>query len=414
MMKLAKKAENPENLQRRDCAELVKILLVDDLKDNLLALNGLLRRDDVEIFAAKSGIEALEFMILHEFALALIDVQMPGMSGFELAELMRGAKITKSVPIIFVTATAKNERFAFKGYESGAVDFLSKPLDPHAVKSKVSVFVELYRQKKELKNQLETNGRIQMEQAQLLAKLQKTQAELVQAVQMRDDFMSIASHELKTPLTSLKLQSQLRKRNLRKGDYSSFTLPGLKKMFDVDEKQFVRITHLIDDMLDISRISTGKLSMNLEVFDLCELVKDLVERSSEQFLAAGCPVKVDICHSAIGNWDRFRIEQVVMNLLTNAMRYGAGLPISVQVLVSSGQARILVHNQGRGIAEENHQRIFQRFERAVSGNEISGLGLGLFIVKQILEAHHGSVWVQSKLGQGATFVVELPLNPVPA
>ena len=389
--------------------ERIKILLVDDLKDNLLALEGLLRRDDVEIFKAKSGTEALEFMIPHEFAVALIDVQMPGMNGFELAEIMRSTKNTKNMPIIFVTANAKEQSFSFKGYESGAVDFLPKPLDTFAVKSKVNIFIELYRHKNELKNQLATITRNQSEQEELLTKLKKSQAELEQAVSIRDEFMSIASHELKTPLTSLKLQAQLRMHNLQKGDPSAFTSERLTKMFGADEKQIDRITHLIDDMLDVSRISSGKLSMTLERFDLCELVRDLVERSSEQFVAAGCPVKVDVCQAAIGQWDRFRIEQVVTNLLTNAMRYGAGKPILLTVTASPNGARILVRDQGRGIAKENHRRIFQRFERAVSGSEISGLGLGLYIVNQILEAHHGSIRVESELGQGADFVVELPL-----
>ena len=250
-----------ERSANRDGADKVKILLVDDLKDNLLALEGLLGRDDVEILKAKSGTDALELMVLHEFALALIDVQMPGMSGFELAELMRGTNKTRNVPIIFVSATAKDQSFSFKGYESGAVDFLLKPLDSHAVKSKANIFIELQRKTNELK---------------------KIQAQLEQALQIRDEFMSIASHELKTPLTSLKLQAQLRKHNLQKGDPSAFTSERLTKMFDADERQLDRITHLIDDMLDITRISSGKLSINLEQFDLCELVRDLVERSSEQ------------------------------------------------------------------------------------------------------------------------------------
>ena len=137
-------------MMNQDGSDRVKILLVDDLKDNLLALEALLRRDDVAIFKAKSGTEALEFMELHEFALALLDVQMPEMNGFELAELMRGTNKTKNIPIIFVTANAQGQSFSFKGYESGAVDFLLKPLDPHAVKSKVNIFIELYQQKKEL------------------------------------------------------------------------------------------------------------------------------------------------------------------------------------------------------------------------------------------------------------------------
>ncbi len=139
-------------MNNRNGADQIKILLVDDRKDNLLALDALLRRDDLEIFKANSGTQALEFMFSHEIAVALIDVQMPCMSGFELAELMRGTNKTKDIPIIFVTATANSQSFWFKGYEVGAVDFLLKPLDPNAVKSKLNVFIELYLQKRELKN----------------------------------------------------------------------------------------------------------------------------------------------------------------------------------------------------------------------------------------------------------------------
>ncbi len=393
-MNISQHERPPKHSKTRQPTEHEKILLVDDLNDNLLALEGLLRREDCEIITARSGTEALEFMLLHEFALALIDVQMPMMSGFELAELMRGASKTKNIPIIFVTATAEHQSFAFKGYESGAVDFLLKPLDTHAVKSKVNIFIELHRS--------------QREQKQLLLKLTKTQAELEQAVLIRDEFMSIASHELKTPLTSLKLQAQLRKRNLAKGLPDAFTPERLAKMFSADERQLERITHLIDDMLDVSRISAGHLSLRLEQFDLGALVRDLVDRSSEHFVAAGCPVSVEAPEPVMGTWDRFRIEQVMMNLLTNAMRYGAGKSILVQVNYALDQARIVVSDHGQGIALANHERIFQKFERAVSGNEISGLGLGLYIVRQIVDAHHGSIQIVSELGQGAAFTVKLP------
>lgn len=390
--------------------EGVKILLVDDLKDNLVALEGLLRRDDVEIFMAKSGREALEFMMKHEFALALVDVQMPNMNGFELAELMRGASRTKAIPIIFVTATAKDQRFSFKGYESGAVDFLLKPLDTYAVKSKAGIFIELFRQRKELKTQLEKNARHQAEQEILLSQLHETEAGLKQAVQVRDDFMSMASHELKTPLTALRLQSQIRMRHLQSGAISGYTPERLTKMFKGDERNFERITHLIDDMLDVSRIGLGKLPMSREQFDLCDLVREIVQLCSDQLKAAGCEVTLDLCSETLGIWDRFRIEQVLTNLLTNAIRYGANAPVSVQVTATKESARISVSDLGRGIAKENQDRIFDRFERAVSGNEISGLGLGLYIVKQILVAHGGSIAVKSELGQGATFVVCLPLH----
>ena len=386
----------------------VKILLVDDLKDNLLALEGLLRRDDVEIFKAKSGTEGLEFMIAHEFAVALVDVPMPGMSGFELAELMRGTRKTKNVPIIFVTATAKDQSFSFKGYESGAVDFLLKPLDVHAVRGKVNIFIELYRQRKELKVQLTTISKSQAEQDNLLTQLMKTQKELEQAVKIRDEFMAIASHELKTPLSTLMLHSHMRIQKLRRGDLAGFSVENLTKMFEVDGKQLRRINHLVEDMLDTSRIGSGKLVLRLEEFDFCELIKDLVDRNTELFEAAACPITVEVCRSVVGSWDRLRIEQVVMNLLVNAMRYGAGTPILVQVSVTPDLLQILVRDQGRGIAPENQARIFRKFER-VLGAEMSGMGLGLYIVKQILEAHHGSIRVESEESQGASFIVELPL-----
>ena len=150
--------------------------------------------------------------------------------------------------------------------------------------------------------------------------------------------------------------------------------------------------------------------MTLERFDLCEMVSELAERCSEQFLLAGCQVKIDSCDPVIGTWDRFRLEQVVTNLLTNAMRYGAGEPIEVKVRGNQDGAEIIVSDHGRGIALENHDRIFLRFDRAGLGNEICGLGLGLYIVKEILDAHHASIRVESELGRGATFVVNLPAS----
>ena len=222
----------------------------------------------------------------------------------------------------------------------------------------------------------------------------------------------MASHELKNPLTSLKLQSQLRKRILKGGDPSFFSFERLTKIFESDEQQLDRINYLIDDMLDVSRVRAGKLSMNCEQLDLCALVRETVERNSEQLTVAGCSVETDIDGRGpvIGNWDRNRIEQVMINLLTNAMRYGAGGPVFVQVRADRGRASIVVRNQGQGISKEDQVRIFQKFERAASEKESRGLGLGLYIVSHILEAHRGSIRVESELGHGATFIVELPIS----
>lgn len=230
-------------------------------------------------------------------------------------------------------------------------------------------------------------------------------------IRTRDEFLSVASHELKTPLTSLKLQTQMRQRTLAKGGYATVTPEKLKSMFDTDARQIERLTRLIDDMLDISRINSGRLAMNQESFDLRELAKEVVERHEPQFENAGCKIQLKADGPVLGFWDRFRIEQVLTNLLTNAMKYGAGKPVQVE-LAREGhdKVRLKVTDQGIGVAEENHERIFQRFERAVSASEISGLGLGLYIVREIIEMHRGRITIQSALGKGATFTVELPIG----
>lgn len=371
-----------------------QILIVDDIKDNLLALKALLAREDVTVLQAQSGTEALELMFKHEFSVALLDVQMPGMNGFELAELMRGANRTKNIPIIFVTAADNDEKFLFKGYESGAVDFLRKPLNSHMVRSKVNVFLQLDQQKQELEFQVK--------------ELKKVKLELEQAVNVREEFMSIAGHELKTPLTTLKLQTQMRIRHLDKGQFSIFEEATLFKMFQADNKQLERLTRLIDDMLDISRISSGKLSINLESFDLSHLVVDLIERNSELLNKSGCQVIINENDPIIGVWDRFRIEQVITNLLTNAIRYGAGKPINVSLSRKDDIATVIIKDQGIGIAENDLKRIFQRFERATE-TEVTGLGLGLYIVSQIIEAHKGEIHVESRPGEGAAFRIHLPI-----
>lgn len=233
---------------------------------------------------------------------------------------------------------------------------------------------------------------------------------LREAIRARDEFLSIASHELKTPLTSLKLQTQMRQRSLGKGDFDAFQLEKMGKSLETDSRQIERLTRLIDDMLDISRINTGKLTILRERFDLCELVKDVIERFAGQFEASGCEVDFDRKESVFGNWDRFRIEQAVTNLLTNAVRYGAGKPIHVQVEGGDGCVRVIVRDEGIGIAKEHQKRIFRRFERAVPAAEFSGLGLGLYIVKEILKMHGGTIRVRSEPGHGAEFTIELPLG----
>ena len=386
-----------------------KLLIVDDLPENLLALEALIKREDRIVYKALCADEALSLLLQHEFAMAILDVQMPGMNGFELAELMRGTEKTKNIPIVFVSAAGRELNYAFKGYESGAVDFLHKPLDIHAVKSKVNVFVELFRQSKAMKQQVEALEQSRREQEALLKRLQSTQQELEQAVRMRDDFMSIVAHEVRTPLNGLILETQLRKMHLARDNAAAFTLDKMQAMVDRDERQIKSLIRLIEDMLDVSRIRTGKLSIRPTRFDLSERVRNLLQNFAAQIEAAESSVTLVAEQPVVGNWDEFRIEQVISNLLTNALRYGAKSPITVKVYSERGEARVEVRDFGIGISEENQHRIFQQFERVTAKHAVAGLGLGLFISEQIVTAHGGTITVESRIGEGALFRVCLPL-----
>ncbi|WP_454911402.1 hybrid sensor histidine kinase/response regulator [Stutzerimonas chloritidismutans] len=393
-----------------DRTDEVNLLIVDDLPENLLALDALLQAPGVRVHQAESAEQALELLLRYEFALAILDVQMPGMDGFQLAELMRSTERTKQIPIVFVSAAGRELNYAFKGYESGAVDFMQKPLDAHAVRSKVSVFVDLYRGRKRLARQLEALERSRREQEVLLDELRSTQAELEDAVRMRDDFMSIVSHELKTPLNTLILEVQLRKLQLSRNNFTAFSEERLRNMVDKDERQIQSLIRLIDDMLDVSRIRTGKLSIRPSRTDLSQLVGNVVENFSAQMEACGCELRLERNEPIAGVWDAFRIEQVLANLLTNAMRYGAGKPVQVSVTSCTEGACIEVRDHGIGISPKSLERIFCQFERAEGSEGSAGLGLGLFIADQIVRAHNGRIQVQSEEGQGSQFRVLLPLG----
>lgn len=369
----------------------VDVLLVDDLQENLVALEALIRQPGRRVFQVRSGEEALSLMLEHSFALAILDVQMPEMNGFELAELMRGAERTRTIPIVFVTAAGSDLNYAFRGYESGAVDFLYKPLDPHAVRSKVNVFVELARQRQQL---------------------QQAQAELQRAVAMRDDFMSMIAHELRNPLNSVYLQAQLRRKMLSEGrtpDAKAFL-----HMVERDERQIRSMIRLLDDMLDVSRVRTGRLTVVPAPFDLAESVRSVVEAIGEQAHAAGVTLELAAPPTLPCVGDEFRIEQVVTNLLTNALRYGQGRPVSVTVATSGTEALVSVRDRGMGIAPQDQERIFEQFERAQGDAQVPGLGLGLYIAREIAQAHRGQLAVRSTPGEGAEFILSLPLPAAPA
>jgi signal transduction histidine kinase len=374
-----------------------KLLIVDDLPENLLALEALIRAPGRVVYRAASAEAALALLLEHEFALAIVDVQMPGMNGFELAELMRGTERTRHIPIIFVSAAGRELNYAFQGYESGAVDFLHKPLDPHAVVSKVNVFVDLYQHRKALRHEMESLAAAHRKQEELVQQLQHTQGELERAVRMRDDFMSMVSHELRTPLNTLYLEAQLRQLHLSKGNLASFAPDRLPAMIERDQRQIRNMVRLIDDMLDVTRMRRDALSIQTKPVDLAELSRAVVENLQQQAEAAGSTITLEAPAELRGVWDEFRIEQVLTNLLTNALRYGGGKPVEMVVRRAGRQRR---HGAGGG-ARPGHRhcarrpgRIFEQFERtADSRKHAAGLGLGLYITRKIVTCTAGtSAW----------------------
>jgi PAS domain S-box-containing protein len=230
---------------------------------------------------------------------------------------------------------------------------------------------------------------------------------LAENVRVRDEFISIASHELKTPISSLTLQIQMIERELSRGGghYSTEQLAEFVALFN---RQIHRLTELVETMLDVSRISAGRLTLDFQRTDLANLVREVVTHLRARYQPS--EIRMDVPEHLWLEADHGRLVQVVENLVTNAIKYGQGRPIQVCVLMQDDQALLVVEDHGLGIAPEFVERIFDRFERAISARNISGLGLGLYIARQIVEAHHGRVTVKSELGQGSVFTVNLPLR----
>jgi two-component system CheB/CheR fusion protein len=240
--------------------------------------------------------------------------------------------------------------------------------------------------------------------------LEKMSINLRKALESRDEFLSVASHELKTPVTTLKMQLQMSRRTVNSDLVTTFAPAKLVKALDLCISQVDRISTLIDDLLDVTRIESGKMKYHFESVDISQLVHDITEQFSPQLKLANCIMEVKLCENAIIFCDRFRIEQVLINLIINAAKYGAGSLVRIELYRAQHSVKISVSDNGIGIAKEKQQHIFNRFERAVSLSNISGLGLGLYITKQIVDAHGGNIELISALGKGSKFTVELPID----
>lgn len=226
-----------------------------------------------------------------------------------------------------------------------------------------------------------------------------------EAIRARDEFLQIASHELKTPLTPLQMQLDTLARTLEK---SGVCDERLTSKIEMASRQTARLNRLVESLLDVARITSGRFVLEIEEFDFVEMVREIAERFQSEARKAGCEIVVHAEGRIVGKWDRLRIEQILSNLLSNAVKYGGGKPVEIRALAADDMVRLAVTDHGIGIDREALERIFDRFERAVSIRHYGGLGLGLFIARQIAEAHGGSIVAQSQLGSGSVFTVILP------
>ncbi len=246
---------------------------------------------------------------------------------------------------------------------------------------------------------------------QILGYLYKANLSAIREIKARDEFLSIASHELKTPLTSMLLQLQTILYNIRHVSLANFSVESLLKMLESAENTSKRMSKMIGDLLNVSLITTGRLDLEREEANLVAIVKDVLERFSEKLDKYPLKLEFKKENEFVGNWDKLRIEQAITNLISNAIKYGEGKPIKIQVLKDGNFAKLVVKDSGIGIPAERQKKIFERFERAVSTSKYEGLGVGLYITYQIIKTHGGSINVKSKQNEGTTFEVKLPLSP---
>ncbi|MGE0267087.1 MAG: ATP-binding protein [Candidatus Omnitrophota bacterium] len=235
---------------------------------------------------------------------------------------------------------------------------------------------------------------------------------LRESLETRDEFLSVASHELKTPISILQLQLQMTARKIKEGSENKPTTEELKKTFDMALRQVNILVVLINELLDVSRIRLGKMVLAYSKFNFSQVVRETVDNFMPQFLQAGCQVNLDLEESLEGQWDRVRIQEILTNFFTNILRYASGAPIRISARLSTRDILTLViEDKGAGIPEHLHDKIFDRFNRnEVSANPAS-LGLGLYIVKSLVETHHGTVRLENGNPGGSRFIVELPFHP---
>lgn len=382
---------------------MVNILLVDDEQRNLDALEVILDDPGYRVLRADDADKALRLLLEHEVAAIVMDIKMPGVSGFELAKLIKGTKKYREIPIVFLTAYMVGDQDVIAGYGAGAVDYLTKPVNPTIMRHKIGVFADLFRKTRALS---ELNETLEQRVRERTAELEKSEAALRASNQQKDAFLATLAHELRNPLAPLRTGLDL----LLHGPPPA---PNVSRTLAAMNRQLNHMVRLIDDLLDMARVSRGMLELKKERADLSAIVEAAIETAQPFIDQRKQTYTVQSDGPMFVLLDATRIAQVIGNLLHNASKYTpTGGEIGIEVSSSAGSAIIRVVDHGAGIPEGQLERVFEMFakiQRSVR-DAPGGLGIGLALSRQLALLHGGSLVAHSAgEGLGATFTLSLPL-----
>lgn len=402
----------------------VSILLVDDRPENLLALEAILEPLNQNLVRAEGGSEALRAILRDDFAVILLDVQMPGMNGFEVAQTIKSRERSRYIPIVFLSAISKEDEYVFRGYEMGAVDYVFKPFNPDVLRSKVAVFVDLYLKQKEIESQgeeirqsqrrelelqyrttlLESEAKSAEQLSELNVELRLQAQALEEAIGSRNRFYASMSHELRTPINAVI-------------GYSTLMLDGIYGPMNDKQKEGLgrtlkaarHLLELVNDVLDLSKIEAGKIELSLQPVNIPALIDDLLVTvrplADEHGTTLQCETDDNI---QVITTDPRRVRQILLNLLSNAIKFGRQQPILVRARTQDdGGVIVEVIDKGDGIAEKDMHRIFEEFVQ-IEPNRQPGTGLGLPISRRLAQLLDGSLEAESRRGVGSTFRLRLP------
>lgn len=375
-----------------------KILIVDDRKENITAIETLLEDLDVDVISVSSGNEALAKTLEHNFALALIDVQMPDMDGYETVRFMRKVERTRFLPVIFISAIYSNDPYMLQGIEAGAVDFITKPFNPQILLGKIRIFLDLHYQKQMLEAEIERRNIIENQLTE--AKLKAEESD-----KLKSAFLANMSHEIRTPLTTIVGMSNL----LATKDYP---IEKRKEIAAHIDKSSESLLTIINDILDMAKIESGEVKIKKNKTDLTKLLNDFYK--SYKFKLKNNKLKLDFrlnIHDqpkVFPETDEIRIRQILSNVVSNAFKFTTDGYIEISYKVRKGFIDISVEDSGSGIPQDKFSFIFERFQKL--DDRTSGTGLGLPIAKNLAELIGGSINVKSEIGNGSKFTLTIPYN----